>query len=159
MALFGKTAQPPFERSHTTIIATGSKIEGLIQSSCDLHVDGLLVGEVHCEGELSIGTQGRIEGRVFARRLVITGTFEGQADCDEVEILGTGHASGEIASHILVLERGSLFEGNSRQKSTEELKQSLTSEVKALPLTADSVPHGGISTAPIHAELLVDEKS
>ncbi|MEG3640791.1 bactofilin family protein [Magnetococcus sp. PR-3] len=165
MALFGKSSQPSFERSGTTVIASGSKVEGLIQSDCDLHVDGLLVGEVHCSGEVSIGGRGRIEGQVYAQRFVITGSFEGQADCDEVEIMGTGHAAGEIASHILVVERGSQFEGRSRQKSSEELKQSLSrDDVKALPLDSSSqeattvLPHGGASEEIVQAEMVAVQK-
>nr|CRH06254.1 Conserved protein of unknown function [Candidatus Magnetococcus massalia] len=133
MAIFGRSAQQKTQRPGPTIIADGTKIDGLIRTNCDVHVDGTFVGEVHCDSQVTVGKEGSIEGRIFASRLVVCGHFKGDADCDEIEILSSGIVKGEIASHILVIERGSHFEGNSRLKSVEELKQSL-SEVKAIPL-------------------------
>ncbi|MBF0626521.1 MAG: polymer-forming cytoskeletal protein [Magnetococcales bacterium] len=80
---------------------------------CRLHIDGAVVGKIVSNNLISIGKSGVLEGEVRARKLVVTGRFQGEADCDEIEILAGGRVSGEIRSKVLVIERGSHFEGNS----------------------------------------------
>lgn len=55
-----------------------------------------------------------MEGTLTAQKLVVTGRFVGTATCEEVEILAGGRVVGQMSSKVLVIERGSFFEGESK---------------------------------------------
>ncbi|MBF0310520.1 MAG: polymer-forming cytoskeletal protein [Magnetococcales bacterium] len=114
MAFFNKGDAEKVDRSGTTIIATGTKVTGNFDLECKLHVDGHVTGQVRSSSLITIGKQGLVEGEILAKKLVVTGRFAGTATCEEVEILGGGKVTGRLMTRILVIERGSLFEGESR---------------------------------------------
>ncbi|MBF0284353.1 MAG: polymer-forming cytoskeletal protein [Magnetococcales bacterium] len=123
MAFFAKPDQPKVEQSNTTIIASGTKIKGEIEIACKLHVDGELSGVILSESLVTVGKTGIIEGEVTARKMVVTGHFVGNAECEEIEILSGGKMAGTISSRVLVIERGSFFEGESKLKSADALDE------------------------------------
>lgn len=79
-------------------------------------MDGEFSGQVVSSSIITVGKTGLMEGEITARKLVVTGHFSGTATCDELEILAGGRVQGAISSKILVIERGSFFEGESRLK-------------------------------------------
>lgn len=92
-------------------------------------MDGEFSGSINSQSIITVGKGGLVEGDVSAKKLIVTGRFKGDADCDEIEILSGGKVVGKIVSKVLVIERGSFFEGDSRLKNKE------ASEQKALPKT------------------------
>ncbi len=48
----------------------------------------------------------------------------GEADCEEVEIVAGGKLVGQVKSNILMIERGSFFEGENKIK--DSAKRSIT---------------------------------
>ena len=64
-----------------------------------------------------IGKQGKISGEIHATRLIINGLFEGNADCDNVEVLEGGKFLGKVTSKELVIEAKAIFEGESKIKT------------------------------------------
>ncbi|MBF0186715.1 MAG: polymer-forming cytoskeletal protein [Magnetococcales bacterium] len=125
MGLFDKISKSKTKRSSTTIIAPGTKINGIVDAESVFHVDGELEGEIRSTGVVTIGRTGTIRGHLKAKKLMVTGVFSGKADCDEIEILAGGNVSGEIASKVLVVERGSHFEGESNLKGIQTDTSSL----------------------------------
>lgn len=61
-----------------------------------------------------VGSKGVIKGEVFAEKLVVSGEFEGNADCTDIEVLTGGKIIGEIISSNLVIESQGFFEGTSK---------------------------------------------
>ena len=120
MALFTKSRKSKIDRSTTTIIAAGTQLEGSVRLACKFHVDGEFAGSVHSDNLITIGKAGLIEGEIVAKKLVITGRFKGHAHCDEIDILAGGHVIGQLSARALVIERGSVFEGDSRLKEPQE---------------------------------------
>ncbi|MBF0158249.1 MAG: polymer-forming cytoskeletal protein [Magnetococcales bacterium] len=108
------------DSSNTTTIATGTRVTGDIQIDCKLHIDGELSGTIISTSLVTIGKAGRVDGEITARKLVVTGRFDGHADCDEIEILSGGRITGQVQSTLLVIERGSIFSGESRLKEQKE---------------------------------------
>ncbi|OSM05136.1 bactofilin family protein [Magnetofaba australis] len=82
-------------------------------------MDGEFKGSIESDSLITIGKPGVVEGEINAQKLIVTGRFHGVANCEEIEILSSGQVSGEIYSKVLVIERGSLFEGKSRLKGAE----------------------------------------
>ncbi|MDD3463315.1 MAG: polymer-forming cytoskeletal protein [Sulfurospirillaceae bacterium] len=89
-----------------------------------MHVDGEVKGTIVSESIVTIGKQGRIYGAIHSQRLIVNGFFEGEADCDNVEILVGGKFLGKVISRELVVEAKAVFEGESCIKTdTFEPKQ------------------------------------
>lgn len=79
-------------------------------------MDGEFSGIIQSTNVISIGKSGVVEGEVTAHKLMVTGQFRGNADCNEIEILAGGKVTGQISTSVLVIERGSTFDGESRLK-------------------------------------------
>ncbi len=118
MAIFGKSNKSAVTSSGTTIISSGTKIRGAIQGECKVHVDGELSGPIDSISIISVGKNGFIEGDVVAKKLIVLGRFSGTADCEEIQILAGGKVVGQITCKILVIERGSFFQGQNKLKDS-----------------------------------------
>ena len=118
MAIFKRSDQSKANGANMTIIAAGTKIEGNLKGGCKIHVDGEFSGSIISRSIISVGKTGIIEGEVVSKMLIVTGRFAGKADCEEIEIVAGGELIGQITSKILVLERGSFFEGENKLKNS-----------------------------------------
>jgi cytoskeletal protein CcmA (bactofilin family) len=117
MGIFNKADQCTVTTSETTIIASGAKVEGVFNCETRLHVDGEIIGKVLSNSIVTIGKQGHISGEIHASRLIVNGLFEGNADCDNVEVLEGGKFLGKVFSKELVIEAKAIFEGESKIKT------------------------------------------
>ena len=120
MAIFDKTNAESPASSETTIIASGAKIDGVFNCASRLHVDGEVTGEVHSKSIVTIGKGGKVNGSITANRLIVNGLFEGDADCEGVEVLAGGKFLGKVISKELMIEAKAQFEGESKIKKENE---------------------------------------
>jgi cytoskeletal protein CcmA (bactofilin family) len=120
MAIFDKTNAESPASSETTIIASGAKIDGVFNCASRLHVDGEVTGEVHSKSIVTIGKGGKINGSITANRLIVNGLFEGDANCEGVEVLAGGKFLGKVVSKELMIEAKAQFEGESKIKRDNE---------------------------------------
>lgn len=118
MAIFNKSDQSKTDGAAATIIAGGTRIEGNLKGEGRVHVDGEFSGCIISKGIISVGKTGSIEGEVFSKKLIVTGKFMGEADCEEVEIVAGGKLVGQVKSNILMIEKGSFFEGENKIKDS-----------------------------------------
>ena len=77
MGIFNKPAQQADIQTDTTVIAGSTSIEGDIESSCPLQIDGAHVGTIEAKSTVTIGQKGKVEGELSANTLSVTGTFQG----------------------------------------------------------------------------------
>ncbi len=120
MAIFDKTNAESPASSETTIIASGARIDGVFNCASRLHVDGEVTGEIHSKSIVTIGKGGKINGDITANRLIVNGLFEGNAQCDGVEVLAGGKFLGKVISKELMIEAKAEFEGESKIKRDNE---------------------------------------
>ncbi len=116
MAIFNKDNEGQVTSSETTIIASGAKVDGVFNCDSRLHVDGIVTGQIHSKSIVTIGKSGKISGEVTATRLIVNGLFEGDANCDTVEVLAGGKLLGKVLSKELMIEAKAEFEGESKIK-------------------------------------------
>ena len=128
MGIFDKTNQCTVPASETTIVASGAKVEGIFHCETRLHVDGEIIGKILSESIVTIGKQGKVSGEIRASRLIINGLFEGNADCDNVEVLEGGKLLGKVVSKELIIEAKAIFEGESKIKTASEEAPKLSYE-------------------------------
>ena len=69
--------------------------------------------EIVSTGTVKVGRTGVVTGTLAAKSLVISGKFNGEADCDSIEIIAGGEAEGKLKSVTLTIDAESAFQGES----------------------------------------------
>ena len=98
----------------TTSIAAGTSIKGEILAKSGLHIDGTFEGRIFSDSTISVGQGGFVTGEIIALKLIVSGKFNGKADCQTIEIMPNGRIDGEVISNELVIEREGFFVGESK---------------------------------------------
>lgn len=90
----------------------GTFIQGDIQSSGDIRVDGVIQGTVNCASKIAIGKTGRIEGDIVCASADIEGKVKGTLHVNDILILKrTAIIDGDIVAAKFVMEEGAVFNG------------------------------------------------
>ena len=104
------------ETNSTTIISQGATIKGDLELSAKLHIEGVVEGNIKSSNEVSIGKNGIMKGELKASKLIVNGMFEGEADCEYIEIMKGGVLKGNITIKNITIENGGCFAGTSTLK-------------------------------------------
>jgi cytoskeletal protein CcmA (bactofilin family) len=95
-----------------SLIANDITIEGNVMGDGELHVDGVIRGDVRVP-RLSVGESGHIEGSVQAEAVEARGRIVGSITAKQVKLLGTSYIDGDITHEQLTMETGAFFQGRS----------------------------------------------
>jgi cytoskeletal protein CcmA (bactofilin family) len=95
-----------------SLIADDITIEGNVVGDGELHVDGVIRGDVRVP-RLSVGETGHIEGSVLADAVETRGRIVGTITAKQVKLLGTCFVDGDITHEQLTMETGAFFQGRS----------------------------------------------
>jgi len=110
-----KEAAKPVEQPSTSInlIGAGTVIEGEMNSSGDIRIDGTVKGTVNSKSKIVIGNTGKIEGDIHCLNADISGTIHGKSHVSEMLFLkSSAVVKGDIHTGKLVVEVGASFTGN-----------------------------------------------
>jgi len=95
-------------------IAKDVEITGTIKSSGAVQIDGKLDGELHCQGDITIGQTAVIKGNINSNSVVVQGTVNGNIVAkDKIDMKSTARVTGDIKSKRLAVEDGVTFVGKS----------------------------------------------
>ncbi len=93
-------------------ISKGTKIEGVVCSSADVRIDGILEGTLHTKGKLVIGETSKIIGKIYCQSCDLWGTVEGDIYVEDlVNMKAECHLTGSIRAPKVGIEVGSVFNG------------------------------------------------
>ncbi|WP_333585583.1 bactofilin family protein [Phenylobacterium sp.] len=95
-----------------SLIAEHMTLEGSISGEGELHVDGVIRGDVRI-GKLTIGDTGHVEGSIFAEAVEARGRVIGAITAKQVRLYGTSYVDGDITHEQLAMETGAFFQGRS----------------------------------------------
>ena len=96
----------------TTIVAREAHFEGALELGAGAHIEGSFRGSLTAEGELSIGPDGSVEGRLTARSLVIAGRVQGTIVVHEtLRVLASGKVEGHVYYGSLEVVHGGTVTG------------------------------------------------
>ena len=95
-----------------SLISEDITIEGGVAGEGDLHVDGVIRGDVRI-GHLTIGETGHIEGAIHADTVDARGRIIGTLTAKQVRLHGTAYVDGDITHEQLSVETGAFFQGRS----------------------------------------------
>jgi cytoskeletal protein CcmA (bactofilin family) len=121
---------PPLEAG-LSVIASGMKIVGDIESTGVVKIEGTVEGAVRGARQLLLGRQGTVHGDIRAQEVVIGGTVVGTIVAEErVEIQGTSSVQGDIHTKSIVVLEGGVINGtvrmgeNAVRDGSRELRES-----------------------------------
>ena len=93
-------------------------VEGDIQTTGDMRIDGTLVGTVQTGGRLVLGTVSRVTGGVNSPNIDIYGIVEGNVVSSGTVVLRkSSRIKGTITTVTMVVEAGVTFNGESKMVS------------------------------------------
>ena len=97
-----------------TIISHGVKVEGRVSSNGSIRLDGTIQEDIVCQGNVTIGDQGEVYGKVDGQTITIGGKVEGLITAKEKLMLESkADLKGDVYTKILVVEAGARFDGKS----------------------------------------------
>jgi cytoskeletal protein CcmA (bactofilin family) len=108
------SAPLPSERKAVaaSLISQDFTLEGGVAGEGELHVDGVIRGDVRI-GRLTLGDTGRIEGSIEAEIVDIRGRVVGAITASQVRLYSSAHVDGDITHEQLSVETGAFFQGRS----------------------------------------------
>jgi cytoskeletal protein CcmA (bactofilin family) len=97
-----------------TIVGQGARLEGTVVSAGSLRIDGQVKGQINAEGDVLLSPQSQVEADIRAQNVVVAGRFKGAINVKgRAELARGGRVDGDITSKTLVVEEGSIFQGQS----------------------------------------------
>ena len=113
--MFRKKVNKPQNRIDS-LIGAGTMIEGNINFTGGLRVDGEIRGNVIAAGDkpstLVVSEQARIDGEIHVSHLVVNGTINGPVHCAEfLELQARSRVKGDMHYNTLEMHLGAVVEG------------------------------------------------
>lgn len=118
--MFSKSSKSP--RPASPMSATGAKhtpfsliggdvvVTGSISASVDLHIDGVVEGDISCAA-LVQGPDGRIVGHVTAQTARLAGLVDGSITAGDLIVESSARITGDVSYASISIEAGSRIEG------------------------------------------------
>ena len=107
----GPAALATQERGHS-VIESELHVTGTLMCSCDMTVDGTLIGDIRAKGHVTIGESGVVLGNIYAEEVTVHGRAEGTLNARKVLLCRSCHVKGEVVHARLEVEDGAFFEGD-----------------------------------------------
>ena len=107
--------------SHS-LIGRNLSINGDIEGSEELTVEGKVKGAIKVNSTLTIGREGSVSAEITAKAVVIMGKAEGKILASErVEIATNGEFLGDVHSNKLIIKEGAVFKGNVNMEDVPDI--------------------------------------
>lgn len=104
----------PSRDAHSGYVGSGSRLSGRLNAPGPFNVNGEFVGEIHSEDDVSVGNAGSVDGRIYARRVIVEGggRIKGEVAAQDVVVHSGGSIAGvTVQAATLVLEATSHADG------------------------------------------------
>ena len=96
------------------VLSSDVEIKGIVKFTNDLVVDGRIEGEIHSEGNLTVGENARLKAEIKTGTVVVYGKVHGNIIAsDKVELKASAEVVGDIKAKTLSIEPGAIFVGKS----------------------------------------------
>ena len=93
-------------------VIAGTEITGDIVSTSGILIEGDVIGNISCSGQVKIGNSGKLKGNLVCVNAEIEGALEGELTIENLLILrSTARIKGDIEALKLNIEEGAFFEG------------------------------------------------
>lgn len=133
--------------SAPSLIAENMTIEGAVSAEGELHIDGVVRGEVRVS-RLTIGDSGQIEGTITADTVEVRGKVIGAVTAKQIRLASSAHVDGDITHEQLAIEAGAFFQG--RSLKFQRPAAAPAAKVAAEKPTLKEVPKPDVDLRPEH---------
>ncbi|WP_248928783.1 bactofilin family protein [Paenibacillus hamazuiensis] len=97
-----------------TIIGENTVCDGKVSCETNLRVEGKVVGDIECSGEVVIGEHAVVHSSILAKDVVIAGTVHGNVQATgRLTVMPTGQLIGNMEATTLQVMEGAVFTGSS----------------------------------------------
>lgn len=103
---------PPRKLAVASLIGDGVRMKGDIASDDDLHLDGVIEGDVSVR-QLTIGEAGAVTGSIRAESVEVRGRVSGTITARQVRLCASAHVEGDVSHTEISIESGAHFAGRS----------------------------------------------
>ncbi|MFT6029111.1 MAG: cytoskeletal protein CcmA (bactofilin family) [Oleiphilaceae bacterium] len=112
----GKRYQSPHV-NFDTLVSSKTQIQGDLQFSGGLHIDGLIRGTIRAEegseAIVRISDVGEIDGDVIAPHIIVNGTVHGDVYASKhIELASNASIKGNVYYHLIEMAMGAEVNGN-----------------------------------------------
>lgn len=117
-----KNNTPKSARQTGTVstIATGTTINGDIESDDNMRIDGNIIGNVYCKAKIVLGESGIIQGDLHASNADVLGTVNGNVITKDLVCLKSrSTVNGNINTKRLQIEPDATFNGQCKMTSEQ----------------------------------------
>ncbi len=120
--------------SSSNTISKETSIEGNVETSGNLRVEGKIMGNIRAKSKVVLGSSARVEGKIFAQNADIEGTVKGTVQCEGLLTLkSNANIKGDIHTGKLVMESGAQFDGKCKMGAFKNPADLSVSAEKAVP--------------------------
>lgn len=120
------------EKSKTNIeslIGENCSIEGTINGSGLLIIDGIVEGDIIWDDEVIIGTIAHCRGNISCINAIINGKVDGNVFCqDTLTVHESGKIIGDIKFKKIVVTQGGIIQGNCNMIAEEKVQEEILPE-------------------------------
>lgn len=107
----------------STLVGKGTSIEGNIETSGNMRVEGKVTGNITSKSKIALGPVSQILGNIVATNADIEGEVKGNIEIGELLTLkSTAVVEGDIQTSKLVVEPGARFNGKCTMSNTRNLR-------------------------------------
>jgi len=109
---------------YVSIISAECYFQGTLSVQGSLRVDGHLNGSVDNAKHIVVGEDGKVEGDLSARTIILSGEVNGNVCADDLEILSSAKVSGDVRAGRILVEQGASLNGKMVvEPAKEEVKK------------------------------------
>jgi cytoskeletal protein CcmA (bactofilin family) len=107
-------------------IGEGATFEGTVRFSGRLEIEGTVIGAVIAEpgegSQVVVGPKGRVQGRITAATIVISGAVEGPVrSTTRLDVMAGAHLAGDVIYRDLQIQHGAVVEGSLKPAEGEQV--------------------------------------
>jgi cytoskeletal protein CcmA (bactofilin family) len=115
----------------STIIGEETTVEGTLTVNSSIRIDGKVLGEVKCTGDVTVGKDGYVENAINARNLFIAGKVKGNVKVEQkIHIYDTGNLDGKAEMSVIVIDENGFFQGECIMKGNNSIEKTETKQEK-----------------------------
>ncbi|MGH7793881.1 MAG: bactofilin family protein [Candidatus Binatia bacterium] len=104
---------PPSTAGLVGYLYKGSRVSGQLSFQGPARIDGVVDGEIQCQGSLTIGEGAEVRAKISGQVVIIRGKVEGNVTAKEkVELLAPARLIGDVNAPRLVITEGVVFDGD-----------------------------------------------
>lgn len=138
----------PAESGVVASLLKGSRVTGQLNFQGAARIDGIVDGEIQCQGRLVIGEGAEVRAKITGQTVVVQGRVEGNVIAKErLELVSPARLYGNIVTPRLTIAEGVVFDGDCsmgtvKQKigvaNIQSVNADMAAVVQAPKLQADS---------------------